>query len=143
MASYGLRLRPTRPEDEGLLHAWASDPAFRSVFGEGAGDSVDGSSAELRLIVEQGSRPVGQVRLELVEPTTAAVTIALTSEFRGRGVGRRALELAALEARERLGATTITALVPVRAEAALRAFAAAGFETAGTNGDAVELRRDA
>lgn len=91
------------------------------------------------LIIEDEGHPVGQVRLDLVAPDLAEISISLAADARGRGVGREALGLAASEASRLLGAASIRALVKPDNEASLRAFRAAGYRVVGREHDVIEL----
>jgi len=146
-----IHLRGARASDSEAILAWRNDPATRAAsfaqeeippstharwFARRLGDPEC-----LFLVVEEDGAPVGQVRLERLAFGLAEVNIGLAPEARGRGIGRQALQLAAAEARERLGIETLQALVRNENEASLRAFRAAGFSDYGVDGDVVELRR--
>jgi LmbE family N-acetylglucosaminyl deacetylase/RimJ/RimL family protein N-acetyltransferase len=146
-----LELRPAGPADEQLLLGWRNDPdvrrfAFeqeeippethRAWFAEKLA-SPDASIA----IVEEGGTAVGQVRMDRTAHDQAQVDIAIASDARGRGLGRRTLR-AALEAvrAEWRDVSHVRAFVKPDNEASLRAFTAAGFEETNRDDDIVELR---
>jgi RimJ/RimL family protein N-acetyltransferase len=148
-----LTLRPADPSDEGRLLEWRNEPTSRAAsLTEGevspedhkrwyARKLADPSSA--LFIVMDGDEPVGQIRLDRIANDVAEVSIGLAPEARGRGIGRRALVLAALEAESRLGVTTISARIKSENVASLRSFEAAGFREVRRDEGVVELRRPA
>ncbi len=151
MATYSLRLRPARPEDERLFLEWGKDPVTRAAITKSPDLTEDEHRAWLRqiledpetllLVVEESWRPIGQVRLSRLEPELAEITIALAPGARGRGVGRRAVEIATTQAGDKLGVQAVKALIKEDNEVALAVFRAAGYEDFGRNGDSIELRR--
>lgn len=146
-----LVLRSARPKDEALLLEWRNEPVTRSSSFSDERISPEAHHAWLTrklgdfrcalLIIEEGSTPVGQVRLDLLETGIAQISIGLAPEARGRGIARRALLLALAEAHERLDAHTVQALVKPGNEASLRAFSAAGFEQVRVDAGVVALER--
>jgi RimJ/RimL family protein N-acetyltransferase len=132
-----LSLRRALTEDEARLLEWRNEPVTRTA---------SFTTAEIRpdehhlwferkladpgcamMIVEEDGRPVGQLRLDLIAPEVAEVSIGLAPGERGRGIGRQALRLAAGEALGILGARTLRALVRPDNVSSLNAFEAAGF----------------
>jgi RimJ/RimL family protein N-acetyltransferase len=147
-----VNLRPARPEDEGLLLAWRNEPTTRV-----ASLSADEITPEEHhawfarklqdpscaiLIIEEEGRPVGQVRLDRLDPGLAEVNIGLAPESRGRGLGREALRRVVLAAPNLLGVRSVKALVKRGNDASLASFAAAGFRVIGEHDAVVELQAD-
>lgn len=85
-------------------------------------------------IVEDAGRPVGVIRLD---PTLGfcRVSIALAAEARGRGIGRRAIELACRQARNVVVAEILADNVPSR-----KCFESCGFVETDSRGDLVTYR---
>jgi RimJ/RimL family protein N-acetyltransferase len=145
-----LKLRRAAPEDEDRLLSWRNHPSTREAsFSHDEISASDHHSWFVRkladsecalLIIEDEGRPVGQIRLDRLEPDLAEVSISLAADARGRGVGREALGLAASEASRLLGVANIKALVKPDNEASLRAFRAAGYQVVAEDADVVELR---
>jgi RimJ/RimL family protein N-acetyltransferase len=147
-----VTLRPADLSDEERLLEWRNEPTTRAAsLTEGVVAPEDhGRWLRRKLadpdcalyVVLAGTEPVGQVRLDRVGEGVAEVSIGLAPEARGRGAGREALRLAETEAGERLGATTLRALVKPDNEPSLRAFAAAGYSEVSRSDDVVELHRE-
>jgi len=146
-----LRLRRARPTDADQLRRWRNDPETRArSFSRQEISEAEhrrwleqklADPACLLLIVEDGGAPVGQVRLEKVSPSEAEVSIGLAPGARGRGIGRRALLLAAAEGRRALAVGRLRAEIKEDNDPSLRAFAAAGFAEEAREGGAVTLTR--
>lgn len=130
-------LRPATHADAALLLEWRNDPdAVRfSLTGRAVGASPHASWLAARLagnaprlwIAEEGSDPVGQVRVDL-DGATGTVSIAVAPAHRGRGVGTGILRalLIEMEANSQVG--TLQATVHADNAASLRAFERAGFQ---------------
>jgi RimJ/RimL family protein N-acetyltransferase len=146
-----LTLRRAVPGDEASLLVWRNDPLTRKAsFQQEEVSSEDHRAWFVRkhadpdcaiLIIEDDGRPIGQVRLERLQPDLAEVHVGLAAEARGRGLGREALQLAVRQAPQLLGVQNLCALVKAENDMSLRAFGAAGFEETGRTEDVVELRR--
>ena len=125
---------------EAFIRAWAED--LRRVDGlderdavERATDSIDRSLAAgvatpgVRLFVVVGDgRPVGTLWLEVEAAAAHIADVTIDEPHRGRGYGRRALELAEEEAR-RAGATSLTLNVYADNERARRLYEELGYRT--------------
>jgi RimJ/RimL family protein N-acetyltransferase len=95
-------------------------------------------------IIEERSRSVGVVRLDIQgdEGDVGLVTVALTPDERGRGVGSRAIQLTGELAGSRMGVTSLVALVRPENGASVRAFERVGYRPAGSLSErGVTLRR--
>ena len=153
MVDGDVRLRRARAEDAPLLLAWRNDPATRAASLSQHEISPDEHRRWLHRklddpecflsIVEESTKPIGQVRVDRLSPALAELSIALAPEARGRGLGRRAIELGTTQAREVLGVHTVKACVRADNESSLRAFRATGYEDVGLARGIIELRRRA
>jgi RimJ/RimL family protein N-acetyltransferase len=146
-----VSLRLAGADDEDRLLVWRNDPATKAAslttrditrdeHRAWFADKSDDPECVI-LIVEDGGRPVGQVRLERVAIGVAEVSIGLASGERGRGIGREALRQSAGVGASVLGVESFRAYVRADNEASLRAFRAAGFLVRGQRDDVVELER--
>ena len=148
-----LRLRRAEEEDEARLLIWRNTRSVREASFSQREISAEehhrwfvrklADSGCALLIIEDEERPVGQIRLDRLDPDLAEVSIALATGARGRGIGREALRLAVPEASRLLDVANVKALVKRDNCASLRAFRAAGFRVIGEDDGAVELRRAA
>jgi RimJ/RimL family protein N-acetyltransferase len=146
-----LTLRPAEPEDEDRMLRWRNEPLTRRwSFTQDEVSAEDHHVWFTRrfddpgcviLIIEEAGRPVGQIRLERITPTLAEVSIGLTRDVHGRGLGREALRLATHDASRLLGVANIRALVKRGNQASLRAFRSAGFRDVGEDGGVIELQQ--
>jgi RimJ/RimL family protein N-acetyltransferase len=148
-----LTLRSAKPEDEDHVLRWRNEPSTRrwslsqdEVSAEHHHiwftQRLEDSGCILR-IIEEDSRPVGQLRLERITPDLAEVSIGLAPEARGKGLGREALRIGTSDAATLLGVKTIRALVKRGNLSSLGAFRAAGFREVGETGSLIELQRPA
>lgn len=98
----GISLRIVSPEDKGLIFEWRNDPGLYKLGSSGRGvtceehnkwfEAVLHNKQTLLLVINCGGRPVGQVRFDLREDSTYTVSIYLLEEYRGRGIGAKALQ---------------------------------------------------
>jgi RimJ/RimL family protein N-acetyltransferase len=142
----GLHLRPAGIADRDRILAWRNDPDTRRFSLQQAAISPDDHGAWferklhdpdcLLLVVEEDGVPAGQIRFDRRDSDEAEIHIALAPEARGRGTGRRALDLALREVGTCLEVTTVLARVKAGNETSLRAFRAAGFTTVPADADA-------
>ena len=105
---YVVTLRPAELSDEARLLDWRNDPATRAAsLSSGEVSSQDhrrwlaSKLADSRcalFVILVNSKPLGQVRIDLLDDELAEVSIGLAPEARGRGAGREALRLVAAEA---------------------------------------------
>jgi RimJ/RimL family protein N-acetyltransferase len=142
-----VTLRPATPEDSARLREWRNDPETVAASLSGRGvepaeheawlERVLADPAERLFVIEENGEPVGQLRLQRRGEGTLEVHIGLAASARGRGLGRRALELAW----EQAGGEPLVARVLAGNERSLRAFAAAGFDERSREGREVLLER--
>jgi UDP-2,4-diacetamido-2,4,6-trideoxy-beta-L-altropyranose hydrolase len=136
-----LRLRRVQEKDCRQLWEWANDPDVRPVsfvtepiswerhmqwFYTKLGDP----NAVLYVVVDSGDAPAGQVRYQ-IDGATAAVSISLAPQFRGKGFGQLALKMATEDLFRTTATTQIDAYVKPNNTASLRLFARAGYTRVG------------
>ena len=140
-----LRLRQVDQGDCRLLWEWINDPLVRaSSFSsenipwdehcEWLSSRLVDPHALLYLATDEGDIPVGHVRYR-IEGTRAVISIDMGPQFRGRGLGSHALELALKELDRHFGHLS-SRLCKARCQpdnqASMRLFANANFELRGT-----------
>lgn len=146
-----ITLRAAAERDSDRLLEWRNDAATRaSSFSERRIRPEEHAAWLARtlrddgtrlLIVEEGARPVGQLRLHRLDAHVAEIHIGLAPDARGRGIGTEALKLAPERAFALLGVREVVARVKRDNVASLNAFRAAGFTDARRNQDVIELVR--
>jgi UDP-2,4-diacetamido-2,4,6-trideoxy-beta-L-altropyranose hydrolase len=138
----GLRLRRVRKDDCLQLWEWANDPDVRPVsFAtepiswerhlQWFNSKLRDSNAVLYLVVDPEEVPTGQVRYQ-IDGTTAAVSISLAPQFRGKGYGKVVLAMATEDLFRTAAVTKIDAYVKPNNTASLRLFMRAGYARLGT-----------
>lgn len=130
-----ISLRPARSSDAALLRRWRNDPRVHRHYltprpvtqsSHAAWLAARLSDARCRLFVLlENGRPCGQVRLDIARDG-AEVSLCVDPARQGRGLGARALELAAARAR-RLGLRRLWAVTRPANVASTVAFLKAGF----------------
>ena len=144
-----VRLRAASAADCERVGSWRNDPETRAASFESAeipwdthvrwfGDALSREDRRI-LVVEADGEPAGTVRLDIAG-ADATVSIHLAREWRGRGVGTRALTALADLAFGELAIGRLLASVKANNHASLAAFAKAGFVRV-ASGAVVELER--
>lgn len=144
-----VALRPARLADCARIWEWRNDPETRQASFDAAPIPLETHEAWFRaslgradrrlyVILAEG-RECGSARLDLAGGE-AEVSIHLAPGYRGRGVGRAALERLAETAFGELGVGRLVARVKAGNAASLAAFERAGF-TRVVDGAAVTLAR--
>jgi len=138
---HDVRLRRTREEDCRMFWEWANDPEVRAMsfstepvswekhVGWFTSKQVDPASL-LYVATDENSRPIGQVRYQL-EHDRAVLSISLTPESRGKGLGKTMLLAATEELFQACTAKAIDAFVKPENQPSLRLFDGAGFRREG------------
>ena len=140
-----VTLRPAIHEDCQRVWRWRNDEETRRASFDSSPipfetherwflDSLRRPGRKIYLVVA-GDRPSGVVRLD-VTGCEATVSIHLAPEWRGRGVGPRALEALADVAFGPLGLVRLVARIKADNAASLAAFRRAGFTSADAGADA-------
>ncbi|HEX6239237.1 MAG TPA: GNAT family N-acetyltransferase [Polyangiales bacterium] len=133
-----LTLRPAEPGDARLLFEWANDPVARAQsFSQATIPWEDherwftrklADARCLLLIAEDAQgKPIGQVRFDVAEDTSAVISVSMAPEQRGRGYGAEAIARACDALRARRGPITVLAYIRQDNLASQRAFTRAGF----------------
>ncbi|MCS6797814.1 MAG: GNAT family N-acetyltransferase [Myxococcota bacterium] len=139
--SGSIALRPAREEDRERVFRWANDPVSRAASFTPEpiawethvawyARALEGRARRL-FVVEHEGEPVGVVRFELSDETSAEAEIGinLAPEARGRGIGTAALREAVRIARG-LGLQRLVACIRPDNTASLKLFARAGYVSA-------------
>lgn len=145
-----LKLRAVEPEDAEMMYkaendeaAWQySDylaPMSCEILRQYAltYDADPLRSGQLRLVIEYGESPVGLLDLFDISPRhlRADTGIYLLPEFRGMGLGVKALELAKEYSGRRLGLHQLTATIAQSNATAKLCYEKAGFKPTGIRPD--------
>jgi RimJ/RimL family protein N-acetyltransferase len=138
----GFALREAREEDAAALLAWRNDPITRVFSFNPEPVTWPEHVAWLRrrladpdclflIAVDAGGAPVGTVRFDR-SAHGVEVSITVSPETRGHGLGTRLLRAGCREAFWRTGAPVVEALVLPVNEMSVHAFLRAGFVETGT-----------
>jgi UDP-2,4-diacetamido-2,4,6-trideoxy-beta-L-altropyranose hydrolase len=133
-----LTLREAEPGDSRLLFEWVNDPVVRArSFTQATIPWEDherwfarklADARCLLLIAEDAQgQPVGQVRFDLGDDSSAIISVAMAPEHRGRGYGAAAIASACRALDVRHGPMTVFAYIRRDNLASQRAFSRAGF----------------
>jgi len=136
-----LALRPVRAEDCRLIWEWANDPVARALsfstekipweqhvawFESKRTDP----SIRFYIAVDKNDVPAGQIRYQ-INGQAAVVSVSLAPEQRGRGYGVEIIQMGTRELWVTTKANIIHAYIKQDNIASIRAFAKAGFISAG------------
>ena len=133
-----LSLRQVNPADVDLLYEWANDPEVRKNAFHTEPIPYENHVKWFSKMLEDPSvyqyilywneLPIGQIRLN-VEDGEALIGYSISAEYRGKGFGRKLLELV----REQLAADKISSVIKLigqvkyENQASARAFEKCGF----------------
>lgn len=102
-------LRKATAEDMGLLYDWANDPIVRKNSFNSAFISYEthqkwfrnmmSDESVLQYILMDDETPIGQIRLN-VEGEEAEIGYSISEEYRGKGFGRKILQMIVAEVKE-------------------------------------------
>ncbi len=141
MATFPVRLRAATRNDAALLHAWANDPLTRRMSFSTAPIPWEThlpwltgrlANPDCRLYIgeDEHGAALGQVRLDRTA-TTAALSVDLAPEARGRGLAARLVRVAAVECLHTGWCRLVEARVRPENAASLATFHRAGFTDQG------------
>lgn len=141
MATFPVRLRAATRNDAALLHAWANDPLTRRMSFSTAPIPWEThlpwltgrlATPDCRLSIgeDENGAALGQVRLDRTA-TTAALSVGLAPEARGRGLAARLVRVAAVECLHSGWCRLVEARVRPENAASLATFRRAGFTDQG------------
>jgi len=133
-----VKLRCADHQDATLLWEWANDPDVRANSFQSKPIPFDEhlnwfegrlASEDTRIwILELNRAPAAQIRYEQTGNDTAEINFSAVSEYRGKGLGTKALILTVYKACRELGVKYLKGTVFDSNIASIRAFAKAGFE---------------
>lgn len=144
--NYELRLRALEPEDAEMMYDAESDPAAwrysdylapmsKELLRDYAltYDADPFRSGQLRLIIDLDGKAIGILDLFDISPRhlRADNGIYLLPEYRKKGIGVKAIQLAMEYCRDRLGLHQLTASVSTQNTEALGCYQKAGFTPTG------------
>lgn len=135
-------LRPVGEDDVLRLWEWSNDPEVRrQSFDEAPIDWTDHVSwfaarlqdprSSMFVIESPAGDPVGVVRFAADEGGSAVVSIAISSDARGAGLGNKAIRAACLQMRNK-GVSRVYAFIKPDNAASIGAFTRAGFTPSAT-----------
>ncbi len=136
-----LRIRSAEVRDYRMLWEWANDPVVRAgSFSEEPipleshqrwfEQQMGSAAARIYIIENRADEPVGQVRFQ-IEAERSTLSINLSPQFRGQGLGSKVLLLGIEELFNTTPVETIDAYVKPTNERSLELFRSAGFEENG------------
>ncbi len=140
-----VRLRPAEETDWPQLTRWLRDPAVQKWWGhasdaEAAIRLILETPSAIGRIIEVGDRPVGYAHAieatfwgetlpdDLPDWTWDVDLFIAEADYRGRGVGKQALELLAEDVFGSTFAMALSVFVSVKNEVAVRSYEQAGFK---------------
>jgi len=140
MATAGmpLQVRLAKVEDETLLLDWVNDPVTRrnafspELIAEATHRDWfrarlrDLESCHLYIVETEEGIPVGQVRFDRMDEEWT-IDYALAAHFRGRGLGRRVMEVALRKLREDEPGVSVLGQVKATNQPSCRVFESLGF----------------
>ncbi|MBD5347146.1 MAG: GNAT family N-acetyltransferase [Bacteroides sp.] len=141
-----VRLRALEPSDIDIMMEWENDtqswgaastsaPYSRRIIEDYVltYDADIFSARQLRLIIEYDGKAVGALDLTDFDPVNhrAGIGIIVDPRFRGKGYGKRAIDIAARYCRERIGMHQLWAIVAQDNAASRQLFESAGFVAGG------------
>lgn len=148
--NYELTLRALEPEDTDMLYAAESDeeawkysdyfaPLSRELIRHYAltYDADPFRSGQLRMVIDINGYPVGILDIFDISARhlRADTGIYILPDFRGKGMGRKALEATKEFCKKRLGLHQLTASIAQANITALHCYKKAGFKLTGTRPD--------
>ena len=135
-----LSLRPAAAGDAKLLWRWANDPLVRAASFNSARIPWPTHEAwfakrlarprRARIYLAQArgeTAPVGQIRFEKSGPGRAVVSVVVSPNQRGRGLGAALIRSGCLQASKDLGVRRVLAYIREDNAASIAAFERAGF----------------
>lgn len=135
-------LRPAAADDVRNYWEWSNEPGVRAVSFNS--DPIPWEShvgwfeahladpdSRLRVASDQSGSPVGQIRFELKNGNPATISISLSAEVHGQGLGTQLIWMACRELFAETAVDGVKALIKPDNTASIRAFEKAGFVTVG------------
>lgn len=154
-ATSGISIRPASGADWDMIRDWLRLPEIQRWWGTAAS-----TEAEVRMVLETrsamarvvmaGDKPIGYVHAidalhwgsglpdAMVAGTWDIDVFIASPEWRGRGAGRRAVELMAGEVFETTLAPAVSVFTSIRNERVVRAYEQAGFRWVRIHDDPIQ-----
>lgn len=143
-----IRLRPLEPTDLDILYRWENDTSLWSVSDTPApysrkalweylenytGDIYSQRQLRLMITLTQDGTPVGTIDFMNFDPLNnrAELGLFVAQEFRGKGLGRQALECLTSYARDHIGIRQLYVFIALDNELCLKMFEDFGYKRAG------------
>ena len=132
-----IMLRPVQKEDCELIWMWSNDEgtrkaSFFEVFipweehVEWFNSRIADQNHYFYIITDSQEKPIGQIRFS-VKSDNAVVSFSIAPEFRGFGIGTKALKLGTQKLFQESNVNAIIAFVRVDNQVSLKVFQKAGF----------------
>lgn len=133
----GYFLREARTSDVDLIFEWANDPEVRrqsfhsepiaySTHTAWFSSALQAQDMRIYIMVSEG-RPIGQVRLNLKADGTAEIGYLIAPAYRGKGWGKRIIELVERQARDITGVRQMEAWVKASNVPSCKVFERCGY----------------
>ena len=147
-----LYLRKTIKKDIELLYEWVNDPLVRmNSFNTGIvhheehvnwfNQSLANPDRDMYICMD-GEIPVGQIRVDYDSNGNGVISYAVAADYRGKGYGRRMLELLEIEVAKKKGAGRyLFGEVKPENEASLRAFMNLGYKVSRKESDKIVVAK--
>lgn len=134
----GPRLRPAQPADARMVFEWRNSPyivqrsSSQSVVDwktheRWYAESLRSKEKRLMYVIEEGSVPVGLVRFDRAPANGCVISVYLSEQFTGRGLGVEAIRQGCRAVFEDWGVEEVRACVRRENTGAQSAFSKAGF----------------
>jgi UDP-2,4-diacetamido-2,4,6-trideoxy-beta-L-altropyranose hydrolase len=133
-----LTIRAAIQSDCQLLWRWVNEPDVRASAFQSESitwrehvawfrSKIGDTKCRIYIIGTEAGSAVGQVRFDLRDDGTAEVDISIDADYRGRGYGTEALQLACRRLFREASTSAVVARIKANNAASIQAFQKAGF----------------
>ena len=133
-----LRGRKVLEDDRNLIWNWANDPKVRlwSLQSElipwethinWFNEKMKDPNCYMYIFINQSDIPIGQVRFQVISEEHATINISVAHEHRGKGYGKKSIELACQMLFDESYVNKIISHIKLENAASIHAFKKAGF----------------